>query len=628
MKQTISKLLVFLIALSISATTALAQSSFVARRNDNAATIQILTNGQLGSLAADQYGKLFTVVTGPSGLTGAIFPVSNSVGLNGPLDSINGYFNVGTDTIEAASTTTVLNLTAHVARIGDLIIPTAGTAANVNVSIPICAVATNTVTLCYPLPTAPSTDAIQIRRPMPTYTPLGGEAWTAVSQPSTGLVVRNDAFTTSVNANGTYTVMSVDNKGRLGIAGTQFEDAAAVSGDPGVFGLIVANETAGNLAADGDYLGQAGHITGASFVNIWNPAIPSGARGASIVKAEDVAHVSGDVGVLGLGVNNRGLSTTFNSTLNDYTPVGVTDAGIVLSSEVYDSTLSSAQQAIKLEDVAAASGDALVAIATIRNTSLTTPAADGDYQGLASGTYGEGVNTLINDPAYTTSSPIKLEDSVIADGTALMMAGAVTNEGLGSFAGATDLDANPIAVTRKGIVLGALVLDSNLSPSAAAVGAEDIAIANNAAGVKILAQANDVVAQSVGTTGDGAIPTMDLGNRLITTLAPAGETWKACSSAVTNTSDASIKAGVASNFLYVTSINCHNNSAVASIATFKSNTTAIWSTYLGTNALSNNVWTEAFSIPLRLASGEALQFAMTTTATSTICCAAGYQSTI
>jgi len=122
-------------------------ADFPAVRNDSAATTIAPTNGLASLLSVDSKGKLYVISADPYGNTEAIIPVSNSAGLNGPLASVNGYYNVGTDTIEAASTTTVLVLTAHVARVGDLIYPTAGTAGNIGVQIPVCSVATNSVTL-------------------------------------------------------------------------------------------------------------------------------------------------------------------------------------------------------------------------------------------------------------------------------------------------------------------------------------------------------------------------------------------------------------------------------------------------------------------------------------------------
>lgn len=146
-----------------------AQQTFI----QNEAQAELGTPALGPSVASvDSKGNLFTTAIDPdTGKTASVIPVSNSLGLGGNLQSINGYFNVGIDTIEAASTTTVLNLTSHAARVGDLIIPTGGTAGNIDVAIPVCSVAVNSVTLCYPLPATPSTDAITIRRPAPLFTP-------------------------------------------------------------------------------------------------------------------------------------------------------------------------------------------------------------------------------------------------------------------------------------------------------------------------------------------------------------------------------------------------------------------------------------------------------------------------
>jgi hypothetical protein len=126
------------------------------------------SDGKWRYSACSPDGELLTTPTdSTTNLESSVIPVSNSEGLNGSLIASNVYYTVGTDAIEAASTTTVLVLTAHAAREGDWIVPTGGTAANLNVSIPVCSTTTNSVTLCYPLPATPSTDAITIRRPVP-----------------------------------------------------------------------------------------------------------------------------------------------------------------------------------------------------------------------------------------------------------------------------------------------------------------------------------------------------------------------------------------------------------------------------------------------------------------------------
>ena len=219
--------------------------------------------------ACDKYGTCNVAVGGgASGLGMSIIPVSNSAGLNGPLTSNNGYFNVGTDTIEALSTTTVLVLTAHVARVGDLIIPTAGTAGNVDVAIPVCSVATNSVTLCYPLPATPSTDAITIRRPNPLYTPKEDSASVSGETGLPLLGVNNRSFASFNTTQLDYTPFGVNDYGTLrtdinvtSMTGTELAQSiakqetvsTAANGDGGVSVLTKAQSALSVDIANGLY---------------------------------------------------------------------------------------------------------------------------------------------------------------------------------------------------------------------------------------------------------------------------------------------------------------------------------------------------------------------------------------
>jgi hypothetical protein len=379
------------LALLLSCSSAYAQPIYV--MNEDGSTYLPSEKQTSNMVAVDRALRMLVSVSGgPVGPTGplGLIPVSNSAGLNGPLASINGYYNVGTDTIEAASTTTVLNLTAHAARVGDLIYPTGGTAGNIGVQIPVCSVATNSVTLCYPLPATPSTDAITIRRPAPLFTPL--------------------------------------------------EDSVAVDGDP------------------------------------------------------------------------------------------------------------------------------LLPIAGRVNTSQAPQAANGDYTYLALDTAGQQMISLVYPAGLSAgASPVRLEDQAFGNTEALVVSGS---------------------------------------------------------------QAVSAIAQTVSATGDVAPAAMDLGNRLITTMAPAGETGTSCSTEETGTSARAILSAVPSNRWYVTSLNCSNNSAVASRITFLDGASAKAVGGVGTLAATGGDIELTFNPPIRGSVNTAFNFQLTTTATATICCASAYFSTI
>lgn len=61
---------------------------------------------------------------------------------------------VGTDTAEASSTTTLINATGHAAQVGDIIRFTSGTLSGQEVKV--YSVASNTITLAEELPSAPA----------------------------------------------------------------------------------------------------------------------------------------------------------------------------------------------------------------------------------------------------------------------------------------------------------------------------------------------------------------------------------------------------------------------------------------------------------------------------------------
>lgn len=278
----------------------------------------------------------------------------------------------------------------------------------------------------------------------------------------------------------------------------------------------------------------------------------------------------------------------------------------------------------KAEDAPHASGDVGVLGLAVRN----------EGQSALSGTEGDNTPLGVSRTGILYVGPsadgsafnsIKVEDSASASGDGVTAVACRANTAATSVTIGSDGDYGVPACTTTGALQ---IVGIGQALGKATDRLEDDVYTSGDGMVVVGGVAVDTVTSVVSGGSDTATFVHDRGGRTITTLAPQAETWKACSSAVTNTSDAQIKAGVASNFLYVTSYTCNNNSAVGSILTFKSNTTAIWSDYVSSNTLSANTIRMTFPVPLRLESAEALNFAMTTTATSTICCAAGYQSVV
>ncbi len=122
----------------------------------------------------------------------------------------------------------------------------------------------------------------------------------------------------------------------------------------------------------------------------------------------------------------------------------------------------------------------------------------------------------------------------------------------------------------------------------------------------------------------------DTGGRTITAPAPAGEMWVSCGTATASTADVAIKALVASNRIYVSSVTCASSDADnATNINFKDASTVI--AVGGVNQMattSAGTFTASFPTPLRLASGTAFNFNTAVSTSSVICCGAGWISTI
>lgn len=261
----------------------------------------------------------------------------------------------------------------------------------------------------------------------------------------------------------------------------------------------------------------------------------------------------------------------------------------------------------------------------VRNDSAATTiaATNGDPTMLSVDSKGRLFSTLDIGTASATN-PIKLEDSVATTGDALMGVAYRVNSGAATLA--ADGDYTTPAVN----ALGSTFIDANvLLQGNTALGLlkrEDEASTDQAAGVASLIKLQSAISADAAAE-DYGLAKGDTGGRLITANAPAGETWSACSASNTGTGNVTIKGLVASNRIYVTSISCGNQSAVSSQVNFKDGTTTIYVGWVAPNT-GNAGFDTTLPIPLRLTSGTDFNFSLSTTATSTICCAAGYISTI
>lgn len=201
----------------------------------------------------------------------------------------------------------------------------------------------------------------------------------------------------------------------------------------------------------------------------------------------------------------------------------------------------------------------------------------------------------------------------------------VANPGGASTLAATG-DYTAIGVNANGNVnTHSFIYDSVLS----ALRPEDAAFTDGA-GVSVSGYiTQDPLSVDQGTSGDIAAPKVDRSGRTITTMAPAGESWQSCGTATASTSDVAIKAAVASNRIYVTSITCSSSSATtATNLNFKDGSTVIAVGGVSQMATAApGAFSAVFPVPLRGSVNTALNFNTAVSTSSVICCGAGYVAT-
>jgi hypothetical protein len=212
---------------------------------------------------------------------------------------------------------------------------------------------------------------------------------------SFSLAVRNDTEGSLVSANGDYAPLQVDSLGRLRVnadisINNDFvfaEDSAASGGALGASILSVRQDTlATDTSADGDYSFVKATSLGEVYVydasaNSSLDAIQTELENLSY--AEDSAHASGDMGIMGLAVRNDTPGSLVSAD-GDYAPLQVDATGNL---RVTGTITISGQYA---EDTAASSGDiGLFTLGVRRDTTGTSTSASGDYSEIQTWSNGE-----------------------------------------------------------------------------------------------------------------------------------------------------------------------------------------------------------------------------------------------
>lgn len=270
------------------------------------------------------------------------------------------------------------------------------------------------------------------------------------------LAVRNDTEGSLVGANGDYAPLQVDSLGRLRVnadlnVNNDFvyaEDSASASGNLGASILSVRQDTlATDTSTDGDYAFIKSTASGEVYVrdpgaNTSLASILAELQGLSHL--EDVAHVSGDAGVMSLAVRNDVLGSLVSAN-GDYAPLQVDANG---SLRVVGTIAFLGQYA---EDSAAVSGDTgLFALGVRRDTTGAQTSASGDYSEIQTWSNGELkvvdiVNSSIlqqqvsvtNTAAAVPTTPLALRKSILIQntGAAKVWIGSATVTTSGATAG-------------------------------------------------------------------------------------------------------------------------------------------------------------------------------------------------
>jgi hypothetical protein len=186
------------------------------------------------------------------------------------------------------------------------------------------------------------------------------------------------------------------------------EDTAHVTGDMGIQLLAVRSDTAAAIAANGDYIPLIVDATGRLHVNV------SGVAATDIGKAEDAAHTSGATGVMALGVRKDTAAAT-SAADGDYNPLAV-DANGRLHVNV-----GAALAASRTVDSVAAtlSVDRLMNnLTAVTPTMVAIDAATGGDNTLV-GAQGSGNIILVHHVCLVASAAVTVRFESGAGGTAL-----------------------------------------------------------------------------------------------------------------------------------------------------------------------------------------------------------------
>lgn len=331
------------------------------------------------------------------------------------------------------------------------------------------------------------------------------DASTATPVGVLGLTIRSDTGVKITSADNDYATLLSNTLGRLWVTwdgmsidsidvinriipGTardelgKAEDSPHSNGDTGVAVFAVRQDTATALAGAGDYIPFIVDGSGRLHVNVG--AVTPGTAASNLGKAEDAPHVTGDTGVMALGV--RQDTATALGANGDYVPP-IFDASGRLHANVGLVTPGTAATNLgKAEDAVAANGDTGVAALAVRQDTLASSVSnDGDYATLKVDSLGAlwvrmaGMTTIALSGS-TRGRPIQIA-ATATPGTLLHTATTTAGQIDKVYIDLTNTSASAVTVTIEFGTTGAGAEMDIIVPANATVRAVDGAVIGGAA---------------------------------------------------------------------------------------------------------------------------------------------------
>lgn len=280
------------------------------------------------------------------------------------------------------------------------------------------------------------------------------------------------AYTTLINGvDGAFVDVASDTKlddiiTRLTAGATTIakaEDAAHSSGDVGVMGLAVRQDALSVLGADGDYVPLVVSATGRLYGTVIATDVVPGVAATNLGKAEDGAHTTGDVGVMGLAVRTD-TPANRSGTDGDYEPLQMAAGRLWASVVVTDVVPGAAATNLgKAEDGAHTSGDVgVMALAVRTDTPANRSGTDGDYEPLQMSAGRAWASAIITDivPGSGATNLGKAEDAAHASGDVGVSAMSVRQNAPAVLSGA-DGDYQPVITNEVGGLWATLTPSAN-----------------------------------------------------------------------------------------------------------------------------------------------------------------------